>query len=424
MDPNTVTSTPPPSDPKRASRPRPAAAQITSDGRPVQAPGRPITVRDLGIDPAAADRGPASLYMHVPFCTHKCHYCDFYSLVDQGGRQAAYVDRLLVELEAAEGLLGGLETIFVGGGTPTLLAVSDWERILRALAGLGRPPVEFSVEANPETVTSELARALAAGGVNRMSIGAQTFNLRHLATLERHHDPASVPRAVEAIRSGGIDRISLDLIFGIPGQTVAEWEDDLDRVLALEPEHLSCYALTYEPATALTQRRNMGLVEPIDPDLEAEMYDVTCQRLAAAGFERYETSNWALPGAACRHNLAYWRDEDWWALGTAAAGHHDGWRWRNVPRLSEYLEHGPLSPIVDAERATVGEAFMMGLRLTEGMPLARVEALLAREPDAAERRRTALAGFIDDGWLVREATTLRVTDIGARMGDRIALALL
>ncbi|MEM7230404.1 MAG: radical SAM family heme chaperone HemW, partial [Planctomycetota bacterium] len=243
-------------------------------------------------------------YVHIPFCFHKCHYCDFYSIVDNLDREEAFVRRMMSEIEVVgPNILRGLSSIFVGGGTPTLMTVDSWSRLLpviREHLPLA-PDGEWTMEANPETMTDELAACLVAGGVNRISVGAQSFDPRHLKTLERWHDPVNVGRAVTAFRDAGIGSINVDLIFGIPGQTLNDWHRDLDRVLELKPDHLSCYALTYEPNTAMTARMNAGRFEPIDEDIEADMFLATMERLRGAGFEHYEISNWARPGHACRH---------------------------------------------------------------------------------------------------------------------------
>ncbi|HRJ50130.1 MAG TPA: radical SAM family heme chaperone HemW, partial [Phycisphaerales bacterium] len=312
------------------------------------------------------DLEPArSLYIHVPFCFHKCHYCDFYSIVDTQDRQVAYTDRLIGELRALAPYSRGepLRTIFVGGGTPSLLRVELWERLLRSLddsftivrdddpCAVGdRPPTEFTVECNPETVTFDLMATLRRGGVNRVSMGAQSFDRGHLHTLERRHDPENVPRAIELARGAGIRRRSVDLIFGIPGQSIEDWERDLDRALALDIEHLSGYSLTYEPGTAMTARLSRGEFARMDEEVEVQMHRAVWSRARSAGMERYEVSNFARigrggvsVGAECSHNLAYWRQESWLAAGPSASGHlrtadgTAGHRWKNIPRLDDYL---------------------------------------------------------------------------------------
>lgn len=408
-----------------AGSPAPGLSQLTSNGGPLQAPARPRTIADCGeAGPLAAGR-PTSLYLHVPFCVHKCHYCDFYSVVDRRDRQGAWVDRAIEEIGLARPAIergGGLGTIFAGGGTPTLLSPEAWMRLGAALAELPREPdCEFTVEANPETLTPELAETLVAAGVGRLSIGCQSFDRRHLATLERHHDPESVVRAVRIARAAGIRSLSLDLIFGIPGQSLAEWSDDLDQALALAPDHLSCYGLVYELGTPLRARLDEGLIEPASEDEEAEMFDLVRRRLAAEGFEQYEVSNWARPGAACRHNLAYWRGEEWWPIGPAAAGHAAGWRWRNAPRLDDWLRPGGFAPVTDVEAPepgrAAGEAFLTGLRLLEGLPLERVARLL--DAPGGEDRRRAIDRFAADGLLEEVGGRLRLSDRGLPLGDLV-----
>lgn len=349
----------------------------------------------------------------MPFCRHKCHYCDFYSLVDQRDRQPAFVDRLRREADRSSELtqLDGVRTIFVGGGTPTLLEPSLLVQSLRTIRSLATGSLEeFTVEANPETVTAEVAQALKDAGVDRVSMGCQSFHPDHLKTLERWHDPASVPVAVDHLREAGIDRVSLDLIFGIPGSTLEDWLDDLETALALDPAHLSCYGLVFEPGTPLVEKRRLGKIVPIDEDLEAEMFEATRQRLAAAEFEQYEISNWAKPGERCRHNLVYWRNGDWLGLGPAAAGHLQGVRYRQVPRLEEWLESAPPAPVVDLERSAPsvqkGERWMMGLRLRDGIPRDVVETLLEDDP----ARRLVVRKHLEAGRLEWRDDHLRISD--------------
>ncbi|XOV74352.1 MAG: radical SAM family heme chaperone HemW [Phycisphaerales bacterium] len=297
---------------------------------------------DARIALTSPDVDARSLYVHVPFCFHKCHYCDFYSFVDSRDRQAEFVQALEVELKAMSPAAGRLQTIFVGGGTPSLLRPELWRRLLQTLADRFdlSQLAEFTVECNPETVTRELAEVLREGGVTRASVGAQSFDARHLKTLERWHDPANVERSLEFLRDAGIARRSVDLIFGIPGQTLAEWEADLDTALGLLDgegiEHVSAYALTYEQGTAMTKKLELGRLDAIDEDTEVGMQLLTWSKLAERGFgaTRCPTSR----GAECLHNLAYWRQEQWLAAGPSASGHARGFRWKNVPRLTDWME--------------------------------------------------------------------------------------
>lgn len=372
--------------------------------------------------PILSGATPHAIYAHVPFCRHKCHYCDFYSLVDQRGRVERFADRFEDEVAAVAALVNPsrIRTAFVGGGTPTLLPPEDLRRVLAAIRGLaGDRLEEFTVEANPETVTPEIAMALVEGGADRTSIGCQSFDPVHLETLERRHDPESVPRAVERLRAAGIRRLNLDLIFGIPGSTLEDWRRDLDRVLALEPDHVSCYGLVFEPGTPLAEKQRLGRIDAIDDEIEAEMYEVARETLAAAGFEHYEISNWSRPGEACRHNLVYWTAGEWLALGPAAAGNLGGIRYRHRPRLDDWLEERGVARAVDLDRPGAdtarGEILMLGLRLRAGMPRAVVAPLLADD----DRRRRIIAGHLDAGRLEWRDDRLRIADDAVMLADAV-----
>ena len=376
---------------------------------------------------------PRSLYIHIPFCTHKCHYCDFYSIVDTRDRQDAFVSRLVRELQAqAPFATGPLHTIFVGGGTPSLLRPDLWQTLLEAMDALLDLSLikgnggEFSVECNPETVTDELACVLRQGGVNRASLGAQSFNQTHLKTLERWHNPEKVQSAIETLRAAGITRCSLDLIYAIPGQSIEEWDQDLRAALAMPIEHLSAYALTFEPGTAMTARLVRGEFTQSPDDLEADMYHHALTTLRERGFERYEVSNHAKPGAACRHNLAYWRQDDWLAIGPSASGHFRQHRWKNTPRLDDYLKlnEDGFAPLCDHEppddRRELMDLLMTGIRLSEGINAQdSLQSAQALGADDALRRAAIMCA--DQGWL-QDAYADRwvLTDEGFLFADRVA----
>lgn len=412
----------------------PSITQNITIGRSDQEKNGPWTTRawlDRDAVRAANVRG---IYIHVPFCFHKCHYCDFYSVVDRRDRRSAFVERLIADITDAKAwLTSPIETIFVGGGTPTLLPAEDWQQILAALAGSipCAPECEFTIEANPETVTDDLAAALVAGGVNRVSIGAQSFHGRHLQTLERHHDPANVERSVTRFRNAGIGNINLDLIFAIPGQTLDEWAHDLETAVALEPDHLSCYGLTYEPNTPMTARMHAGQFDRADEDLEAAMYEHTARRLTDAGFVQYEISNWARTGSVdrrCRHNLLYWTNGNWWPIGPGAAGHIDGSRWKIAPRLDAYIDNPPGdTPITDAESLDedirIGELLMLGLRLNCGLPITDVETMLSSGVRGQDRR-FAIDRALDNGLLILESDYLKLTDRGRLLADSVLIDLI
>jgi oxygen-independent coproporphyrinogen-3 oxidase len=395
---------------------------------------------DAGTVLAGIGGGPllrpgAGLYLHVPFCFHKCHYCDFYSIVDTRDRQGEFTKRLIAEVRALAKATQRprLATIFVGGGTPSLLAVGLWQELLAALAeafdlsGL----VEFTVECNPETVSAELMAVLAAGGVNRVSIGAQSFHAQHLKTLERWHDPANVFKAVELARAVGIARQSMDLIFAIPGQTMTEWDADLKAALGAGTTHLSCYALTYEPNTAMTARMKKGEFSQMPEDLEADMFEHTLSTLRAAGLERYEVSNFAKKGDECRHNLAYWRQHDWLAAGPNASAHVRGVRWKNIQRLDDYLNKHvrDFAMVTDVEYAdavrNLSEAVWTGLRLAEGIDAAQtLAAAEAAKGGMAEKIMRVARRQMELGAIVRVDDRWQLSDQGFMIADAVAVAFL
>lgn len=385
------------------------------------------------------DSPARSLYIHIPFCSHKCHYCDFYSFVDTKDQQAAFVVRLLDELAALALHAAGapLRTIFIGGGTPSLLRLDLWTTLLDGLArrfdlsaiqsGIGE--CEFTVECNPESISADLLSLLRAGGVNRISMGAQSFQPAHLATLQRLHNPDNIPRAIDLIREAQIPRQSIDLIYAIPGQTIDEWADDLSRALALNTTHLSCYNLVYEPNTPMTNRLKRGEFTPMGEDLEADMFELTATMLEPRGLRRYEVSNYAVPGHESRHNLAYWLQEDWLAAGPSASGHRAGHRWKNIGNLTHYLQSAGFSPISDHEPPdpirSLRERLMTGLRLARGVERASFLTDVERlAPDSVEQLVRTAQHFIDDGLLDAQSPNWIVTSRGWLLADFIAKKLM
>jgi len=377
----------------------------------------------LGDDPRLSPplHAALGLYAHVPFCAHKCHYCDFYSLVDQHHRIDHFGNRLLEELEQIpEGT--AFDTIFFGGGTPTMLPVHFWEAWRGTLDGrfVLPPNYEWTVEANPETITPELTHALVSAGVNRVSLGVQSFTSDSLQTLERRHRPESVPQAVNWLREAGIGRLSLDLIFSVPGQDLDAVAHDISEALAFEPDHLSVYGLIYEPNTALTKRRDLGLVQPCEQEFEAAAYELVVSRLHAAGLQRYEVSNFARPGEECRHNLKYWKNEPWWALGPSSSGQFSGARWKNQPRLENYLASSGWCPLESIEVRTEdlhrAERFLLGLRLQEGLSLHELDSLDAGPGTPREDSSRQMA---DRGLLRLGTERLSLTDQGFLLADQV-----
>jgi oxygen-independent coproporphyrinogen-3 oxidase len=330
------------------------------------------------------------LYVHLPFCAHRCGYCDFVTAVGREGQHDAYVDALLAELELERGALAPLlETVFLGGGTPTFTRPEALERLLGSLPAAG----EVTVEANPETVTPELARLLSRNGVNRVSIGAQTFQPRLLEVLERRAGPDDVRRAFYRLRDADFDNISLDLIYGIPGQSPSDLDSDLAEALALGPEHLSCYELEAKPGTRFTHAHGAELER--QAEAMESYFERVVETLTSAGYRWYETANFCRTpgrtgeGAAwrdlrARHNLGYWLGRDYLGLGIGAVSTIDGVRRRNTPRLGAYLAalaegrlpERELEPLDEGVRSR--ERLLLGLRLDEPVPLAGLEPALDR----------------------------------------------
>jgi len=327
--------------------------------------------------------GVRHLYVHLPFCAHRCGYCDFVTVVGREGQHAAYVGALLAELQLEGGALAPrLETIFLGGGTPTFTEPSELARLLHALPAAD----EVTVEANPETVTPELAELLRANGVTRISLGAQSFQPALLEVLERRASPAAIRRAVHTLRGAGFDNISLDLVYGIPGQSAADLDSDLTEALALEPEHLSCYELEAKPGTRFTHAHGEELSRQADA-MEG-YFEQVVDRLTAAGYRWYETANFARVGERelrARHNLGYWLGRDYLGLGIGAVSTVDGERRRNLPSLSRYvaaLSRGGKPPreVEPIDPATAArERLLLGLRLDGPVVLADVEGAVDRE---------------------------------------------
>ena len=371
--------------------------------------------------------GVRHLYVHLPFCAHRCGYCDFVTVVGKGDQHAPYIDALLAELEREGAVLApDLETVFLGGGTPTVTAPGELERLLRALPDAE----EVTVEANPETVTPALAALLRANGVTRVSLGAQSFQPPLLGVLDRRATPEDVRQAVRTLRDTGFDNVSLDLVYGIPGQSGSDLEADLDEALALEPEHLSCYELEAKPGTRFAHAHGEELARQADA-MEG-YFEQVVDTLTAAGYRWYETANFCLEGARAngrdlraRHNLGYWLGRDYLGAGIGAVSTVGGVRRRNLPSLSRYigaLAHGEAPPRedepIDAETAA-RERLLLGLRLDEPVVLADVAGAFDAD---------ALARLSDLGMLAVTANghgdEIRLTWRGRFLGGGVTAELL
>ncbi len=376
------------------------------------------------------------VYVHVPFCRVRCGYCDFntYTALELGPHGASadsFADAALAEISLASRVLSTgpavpqVSTVFVGGGTPTLLPPRDLARMLDGIRerwGLA-PDAEITTEANPDTLTPDVADALADAGFTRVSIGMQSAVPHVLATLDRTHDPANVTTAVGAARAAGM-QVSLDLIYGTPGESLADFGGSVQEALALEPDHVSAYALTIEPGTAMAAAVRRGKLPMPSDDDEADKYEVIDEALLTAGFGWYEISNWArTPDRRCRHNQAYWRSENWWGIGPGAHSHVGGTRWWNVKHPAAYADrlHSDLSPahsreVLSAEQQH-DERVLLGIRLVDGLQLAALSA----------SGRQAVAGLIasdllDGGSAIKGAAVL--TRRGRLLADTVVHALL
>jgi oxygen-independent coproporphyrinogen-3 oxidase len=366
---------------------------------------------------------PRAAYVHVPFCAHHCGYCDFAIAVGQDHQAALYVEAVAAEL-ATLGSPQPVDTLFVGGGTPTHLDRGHLGRLLDELVRWLplKPGGEFSVEANPGTLDADRIAVLADHGVTRVSLGAQSFHPHLLRALERDHVPADVPRAVEAVRRR-IETVSLDLIFGVPGQTLAEWTADLGQALALGTDHVSTYGLTYEKGTPLWKQRQRGQVTPVGEDDELAMYAAAIDVLETAGFEHYEISSFARPGRRCRHNQVYWANEAYFGFGMGAARYVEGRREVNTRDLHAYLR-----------RALSGEAPTFQSERLEGRERAlETLALNLRRREGAQRRRfreqtgfdldaqagPALARQVQRGLLADDGQAVFLTRQGKYVADAV-----
>ncbi|QGN56956.1 radical SAM family heme chaperone HemW [Nostocoides sp. HKS02] len=365
---------------------------------------------------------PFGVYLHVPFCSVRCGYCDFntYTLTElgaDGASVATFADAALREVDFAANVLGDpprVDTVFVGGGTPTMLAAADLARMLggiRDTFGLAAD-AEVTTEANPDSVTAEGLELLAGAGFTRVSIGMQSAVPHVLRTLERTHDPANVVRAVSAARAAGL-QVSLDLIYGTPGESLEDWRASLDAATDLQPDHVSAYALVVEDGTKLAAQVRRGQVPAPEDDDEAAKYELADDHLAGAGYGWYEVSNWARRSdARCRHNEGYWSDANWWGIGPGAHSHVGGVRWWNVKHPNAYAARvgGGLSPAHGRETLTdeqrYDERVLLQVRLADGLPL---ETL-------APHGRTAVAGLIAEGLVDGSAALRRRRVVLTRQG--------
>lgn len=366
------------------------------------------------------------LYVHLPFCETKCGYCDFYSVPLEGRATRPVVERIVRELRdrLGAGLLQ-VKTIFFGGGTPTLLPLTELGELLTTVRELVDVASleEFTVEANPATVEDAKAALLVSHGVTRVSMGAQSFFPNELAALERLHLPEDIPSSVATLRRHGVEQLNLDLIFGIPGQTLGTWGESLRRAMELGPNHIACYGLTFEPGTRLTAQLRTGRVTACDESLEADMYLAAIDTLQGAGYQQYEISNFARPGCESKHNLVYWRNEPYIGVGPSAAGCVEGRRYKNVADIAAYIRlmdeqgHAEVeSEVIDGETLAM-EMILMQLRLNEGLSVTAFTDRTGVEPRSAFG--VALDRWVSQGCLAVSEARIALTRAGRLVANRV-----
>ena len=359
------------------------------------------------------------VYVHVPFCASRCDYCDFATWTDRAHLVDAYVDACVADVERrrARGDLPDATSVFFGGGTPSLLPA---DRLVRILDAIPRAPgAEVTVECNPDSVDGDKLAVYRAGGVDRVSLGVQSMRSHVLRALGRTHDPANVARAIAAARDAGFARVSVDLIYGVPGETLDDWRATVLDALALGPDHVSAYALTVEPGTPLGRTVAAGERPAPDDDDQADKYLLADDLLASAGFAWYEISNWARPGQECRHNRLYWDGGEYVGIGCAAHGHTAGRRWWNVRTPDRYIDLVSREELVEAggeflDPATrADEVFALALRTRCGAPL-----------PVAHRARERVHALAADGLVVVDDGRIRLTTRGRLLASAVTVDLL
>jgi oxygen-independent coproporphyrinogen-3 oxidase len=376
---------------------------------------------------------PFALYVHVPWCRRVCPYCDFNVYARARPDDAAEAAALAAELTAwgeREPWRGRrVASLYFGGGTPSLLAPATIAAVVEAAArGFGLDDdCEVTLEANPGTIDAERLAAYTRAGMTRLSLGTQSFDAGVLRRLGRDHGPEESVAAVEAARAAGLSNVSLDLIFGVPGQTPGSFEHDLDVAVGLAPEHVSAYSLTFEEGTPFHAWRTSGRLTPVDEDVEEAMADVLAARLESAGYRRYEISSWARPGFESRHNQSYWTGRDYLGIGPGAhsfsATPHPGRRWHNERKPDVHRDgvvaRGTAVAMEEAltEEVARAEAMFTGLRRVDGVEVARFRARFGVSP---EESFPHLAGLVADGLVERTATAIRLTARGLCFADAVA----
>jgi putative oxygen-independent coproporphyrinogen III oxidase len=393
-----------------------------------------MTVADLKVRSVRDGRWTPTpgfgIYVHIPFCRHRCNYCDFNTYEGQDAIHADYVKALVNEIDRYGGSHPIATSIFFGGGTPTLLSPQQLRQVLDAVErrfGFA-PDAEITVEANPETLDISYCATLLESGFNRISIGVQSTVHHVLQGLGRTHDAAKALDAIACAREAGFTDINADLIYGSPWEKAEDWQTSLEQVLASEPDHISAYALTIEEGTPLATFVSTGRIADVDPDVQAERHAVAEDVLAGTGFHRYEISNWARPGHASRHNVLYWCAGDYIGFGAGAHSHVAGRRWWATRLPRDFIAAAAVgrSTIDGHEELDVdsraGEALILGLRLKTGIDLDGFARLFGSGP--LDRRQPVLQEFEAAGFLKRDGNWLSLTDGGTMLANELMWRLL
>ena len=386
---------------------------------------------------------PFSLYLHIPFCTVKCGYCDFNAYAGKEHLIPSYAQALVKEAQLWRTATAGrsVSTVFFGGGTPSLMPVEEMATMMEGFRATFDilPEAEISLEANPGSLDEAYLRGLLELGFNRLSIGVQSFHDEELEALDRTHSAAEAGEAFQAARSAGFRNVSIDLMFGLPEQQMASWQESVETALALEPDHISLYALTVEEGTPLARDVARGRTPAPSPDAQADQYEWTEERLAKAGYEHYEISNWAKPGYRCEHNLTYWRCREYLGLGAGAHSYLDGVRFAVAALPTKYLElvdeswqdlqsggEMKMRQVVSGEPITpelaMADTLILGLRVVEGVELAQFQQQFGM--DALKRFEEELREPFEAGLVEEVGGNLRLTRRGRLLGHEVFARLL
>ncbi|WP_161979184.1 radical SAM family heme chaperone HemW [Streptococcus sp. S784/96/1] len=367
---------------------------------------------------------PTSAYVHIPFCTQICYYCDFSKVFIKNQPVDAYLQALIREIELAD--TGKLRTLYIGGGTPTAISAEQLDYLLTHLEKiLDLSQVEeYTIEANPGDLSPEKIAVLQKSRVNRVSLGVQTFNDKHLKRIGRSHNEAQIYDNIAALKQAGFDNISIDLIYALPGQTMEDVRENVAKALALDIPHLSLYSLILEHHTVFMNKMRRGKLNLPTEDLEAEMFDYIIAELEKNGFEHYEISNFTKPTMESRHNLMYWDNDEYYGFGAGASGYVDGVRYRNRGPIQHYLKaiteegHARLSEEFLTKREMMEEEFFLGLRKKSGVSIARFEKKFQENFDGLYGE--AVKELLADGLVQITDGRLRMTKKGLFLGDTVA----